>query len=168
VHFGLAYLLWAQKRYEEAVPEFMAELANDPENSQAMIYLGDTYVQQTQFEKARGVLEKAARYKPAVALIHLDLGICSMETGDKDAAIRELNRTVALEPDNVAAHFRLATLYRSLGEKDEARAEFAKASSLNKKTDEGLYKRIADANARPEPSTKGGAAKPDVVETKPE
>jgi tetratricopeptide (TPR) repeat protein len=157
VHFGLAYLLWAQKRYDEAIPEFKAELANDPENSQAMTYLGDTYVQQNQFEQARTVLEKALSYKPSVPLIHLDLGIVLMETGDKDGAIRELNKTVALEPDYVAAHFRLATLYRSMGKKDEAKVEFAKASSLNKKTDEGLYKRIADANARPDPKASAGA-----------
>ncbi len=53
VHFGLAYLLWVQKRYDEAIPEFEAELANDPKNYQAMIYLGDTYVRQTEYEKAK-------------------------------------------------------------------------------------------------------------------
>jgi len=167
VHFGLAYLLWAQKRYDEAIAEFKAELANDPENSQAMIYLGDTYVQQSQFDQAREVLEKAVKYKPAEPLIHLDLGIVYMETGNKEGAIRELNKTVSLEPDNVTAHFRLATLYRSMGKKDEARVEFAKASSLNKKTDEGLYKRIADANARPD-STVDGAANPDSKQAHPE
>ena len=55
-----------------------------------------------------------------------------------------------------------------MGKKDEARVEFAKANSLNKKTDEGLYKRIAEANARPDPDPKpedpqkpGAAPKPD-------
>jgi tetratricopeptide (TPR) repeat protein len=165
VHFGLAYLLWAQKRYDEAIPEFEAELANDPKNYQAMIYLGDTYVKQNQFEKAKPILEEALKYQGSVPLVHLDLGIVYMETGGQDvaaqnAAIRELNKTVALEPDNVAAHFRLANVYRSMGKKDEAKVEFAKASSLNKKTDEGLYKRIQEANARPEPEGGDAGAKP--------
>jgi tetratricopeptide (TPR) repeat protein len=150
VHFGLAYLLWAQKRYDEAIPEFKAELANDPRNNQAMIYLGDTYVKQSQFQDGKVVLEEAARYQTSNPLIHLDLGIVYMETGDNTAAIRELNKAVELEPDNVAAHFRLATIYRSMGKKDEARAEFAKSNSLNKKHDDSLHQRIADANARPE------------------
>ncbi len=150
VHFGLAYLLWAQKRYDEAIPEFKAELENDPRNDQAMIYLGDTYVQQNQFDLAKPVLERAVTNQDKVPLIHLDLGIVYMETGNPDAAAKELNRAVALEPDNVAAHFRLAKMYQSLGKKDEARAEFAKASSLNKKTDDALYRKIADANARPD------------------
>jgi len=80
-----------------------------------------------------------------------------METGQPEPAIQELNQTIVLEPDNVAAHFRIAKLYQSIGKRDEARAEFAKASSLNKKTDEGLHKRIADANARPDPHAKPAA-----------
>jgi tetratricopeptide (TPR) repeat protein len=153
VHFGLAYLLWAQKRYDEAIPEFQAELANDPKNNQAMLYLGDTYVHQDQFEKAKPVLEEAARLQTKVPLTHLDLGIVYMETGNKELAIRELDKAIEMEPDNVNAHFRLAKLYQAMGKKDEAKVEFAKASSLNKKVDDSLYKRIADANARPEDKT---------------
>ena len=168
VHFGLAYLLWAQKRYDEAISEFKQELTNDPRNYQAMVYLGDTYVQQNKFADAKPVLRTAEQYQPKVPLIHLDLGIVEMETGANDAAIREFNQTIALEPDNVTAHFRLATLYRKMGKINEARAEFAKSSSLNKKTDEGLYKRIQDANARPDLDGKPAqgqqpdAAKPDT------
>ena len=165
VHFGLAYLLWAQKRYDEAIPEFKAEIANDPKNYQAMIYLGDTYVQLNQFAVAKPVLEKAIQSRPSEPRIYLDLGIVYMETGDRDAAVRELTKTIALEPDNVNAHFRLANLYRAMGKKDEAKAEFVKASSLNKKRDESLHDRIAAANARPDPNTQpqkpDEAAKPD-------
>ncbi len=52
MHFGLAYLLWTLKHYEEAVPEFLTELQNDPRNYQAMIYLGDTYVRIAAYDKA--------------------------------------------------------------------------------------------------------------------
>ena len=41
-HFGLGYLLWTQKQYPEAASEFQAELANDPDHVQAMLYLADT------------------------------------------------------------------------------------------------------------------------------
>jgi tetratricopeptide (TPR) repeat protein len=168
VHFGLAYLLWTQKQYDEAITEFKAELANDPKNNQAMIYLGDTYIQLDKFDQGRAVLEQADGFQTSNPLIHLDLGIAYMETGDKDGAIREFNRTVLLEPDNVTAHFRLATLYRTMGKKDQANAEFAKANTLNRKHDDSLHKRIADANAHAdtdakpaEPQMPGAAAKPD-------
>lgn len=167
VHFGLAYLLWAQKRYDEAIPEFKKELENDPQNSQAMIYLGDTYTQQGNFAGAKTMLEAAEKYQPKFPLIHLDLGIANMETGATDVAISELRETIGLEPDNVTAHFRLATLYRKMGKRDEARIEFAKASSLNKKTDDSLYKRIQDANARPDLDTKPSAPAPEKVPNQP-
>jgi tetratricopeptide (TPR) repeat protein len=168
VHFALAYLLWAQKRYDEAIPEFKAELENDPKNYQAMIYLGDTYVQQSQFAEAKPMLESANQFQTSVPLIHLDLGIVYMETGNQDGAVTEMTKTVAMEPDNVTAHFRLANLYRTMGKKDEAKAEFAKASSLNKKRDNNVHERIAAANAhaggdpKPAPPEKPDtAAKPD-------
>lgn len=167
VHFGLAYLLWAQKRYDEAIPEFKKELENDPQNSQAMIYLGDTYTQQGNFADAKTTLEAAGKYQPKFPLIHLDLGIADMETGENDAAIRELKDAIGLEPDNVTAHFRLATLYRKLGRRDEAKVEFAKASSLNKKTDDSLYKRIQDANARPSADLKPPQSAPENAPNQP-
>jgi len=168
VHFGLAYLLWTEKRYDEAIPEFDAELANDPDNNLAMIYLGDTYVQTAQYDKSKGILEKALGYKTANPLIHLDLGIVYQETGDKEAAVRELKRTVELEPDNVDAHFHLARVYQTMGKKDEAKAEFAVSRSLNKKRDEGVHRQIEAANApgaKPDqaadPQLPVPAAKPD-------
>jgi len=160
VHFGLAYLLWTQKRYEEAIPEFYAELANDPENNMAMIYLGDTYVQTAQYDKGKEILEKALGYQTKNPLIHLDLGIVYQETGDKESAIRELTRTVEIAPDTVNAHFRLAKIYQSMGRKDEAKVEFAKASSLNKARDEGLHKQIEEANARPAKAASTDAQEP--------
>lgn len=159
VHFGLAYLLWEKKRYDEAIPEFKSELENDPRNSQAMIYLGDTYIQQNQFDQAKAVLEAVGESQSRVALLHLDLGIVYAETGDKDAAIRdaakrEFSKAISLDPDNVNAHFRLAKLYQSQGRREEAKAEFAKASSINKKADDGLYKRIAETSAKPDADAK--------------
>jgi tetratricopeptide (TPR) repeat protein len=160
VHFGLAYLLWAQKRYDDAIPEFEAELKNDPRNYQAMLYLGDTYVQMANFEKAKIIMEKAAPYEKSEPLVHLDLGIIYQELGNKELAVKELNEALKTEPDNVGAHFRLAQIYRSLGKKDEAKAEFTKASSTNKHRDDALYTRIAEANAHSDDPDRKTAEKP--------
>lgn len=45
VHFGLGYPLWTKRQYPEAVPEFQAELDNDPNHAQALTYLGDCNLQ---------------------------------------------------------------------------------------------------------------------------
>ena len=114
-----------------------------------MIYLGDTYVQQNDMQNAKEVLEHADAFATTDPLIHLDLGIVEMETGNNEVAERELIKTIALEPDNVTAHFRLAKLYQTEGKRDEAKKEFVSASALNRKKATSLHDRIASANARP-------------------
>ncbi len=158
VHFGLAYLLWAQKRYEEAIPEFEEELKNDPGNSQARLYLGDTYMQLQQYDKAKAELVRAEPSMPKEPRVHLDLGIIAQETNHRAMALRELKETVALAPGNVNAHFRLARIYQQMGERDLAKAEFEKTKTLNKNRDESLHERIAKANERPNAGTTTPAA----------
>lgn len=148
VHFGLGYLLWTQKQYKEAGEEFAAELANDPDHVQARLYLADTEIQLNQMETARPLLEKVVRENPEIGLGQLDLGIVDAEAGRNEDALRELTAAARLIPDDVNVHWRLGRIYRVLGKKDEAKAEFDKASKLNKAADEDLYKKIANGRAR--------------------
>jgi len=147
-HFGLGYLLWAQKKYSEAAQEFQAELANDPNHIQSMLYLGDTDIQMNQFGDAKPLLERVEQQNPEIGLDHLDLGIVYTEADRKEDALRELSVAARYEPDDVNVHWRLARLYRAMGRTEMAKAEFDKAGALNQKADEDLYKKIADANAR--------------------
>ena len=158
-HFGLGYLLWTQKQYPEAASEFQAELANDPNHAQAMLYLADSEMQLNQPDKARPLLEKVATLDPMLPLAHLDLGILYTDAGENAAALHELEKAEKLIPDDVNVHWRLGRLYRAMGRKEEARAEFDKASMLNKAADEDLYKKIANGAARG-PHTSSAPAAP--------
>ena len=140
VHFGLGYLLWTKSQYQEAAQEFRAEIANDPRHLQAMLYLADAEMQMGELESAQARLEQIGKIKSDIALQHLDLGIVYAESNRKDDAGRELEAAVRLAPANVNAHYRLARLYRARGKTAEAKAEFEKASSLNKAEDERLLK----------------------------
>jgi tetratricopeptide (TPR) repeat protein len=158
VHFGLGYLLWTLKQYKEAGSEFQAELANDPEHVQAMLYLADTEIQMNRIEDAGPLLEKVVLLDPSLGLGRLDLGIVYSEAGRNEDALRELTAAAKLIPDDVNVHWRLGRLYRTLGRKDEAKAEFDKASSLNKAADEDLYKKIANGHAPPGQAREPAAA----------
>jgi tetratricopeptide (TPR) repeat protein len=149
VHFGLGYLLWTQKQYPEAATEFQAELANDPGHAQAMLYLGDTFLQMNRPEEARPLLAKAIELDSSLWLANLDLGIIDSDAGRNEDALRELQAAAKAKDDDVNVHWRLARLYRSMGKKDEAKVEFDKASKLNKAADEELYKKIANGKQRP-------------------
>jgi tetratricopeptide (TPR) repeat protein len=149
VHFGLGYLLWSQKHYVEAASEFKAELANDPDHLQSMLYLADTEIQMNQMEVARPLLEKVEKISGNIPLDHLDLGIIYFEAAENEAALRELSAASKLMPDDVNVHWRLARLYQRMGRKEESRVEFDKAGKLTKAADDANFKKIADANAKP-------------------
>jgi tetratricopeptide (TPR) repeat protein len=151
-HFGLGYLLWTLKQYKEAGAEFQAELANDPDHVQAMLYLADSEIQTNQMDAAMPRLEKVVALNPGLGLGHLDLGILYSESGRNEEALRELTQAAKLTPDEVSVHWRLGRLYRTLGNKEAAKAEFDKASSLNKAEDESLYQKIDKGRSRPAPA----------------
>ncbi len=147
VHFGVGYILWAQKKYPEAAQEFQAELANDPKHAQSMEYLADADIQMNQADAARPYLEKAVKIDPSLPLVHLDLGIVYTEADRKLDAVRELTAAEKLDPKDVDVHWRLGRLYKAMGRKDEAKAEFDTAGTLNKARDDENYRRISEANA---------------------
>lgn len=152
VHFGLGYLLWTQKQYAEAAQEFHAELQNDPNHAQSMLYLADSDIQMNEISTARPLLERVLQLNPLLPLTYLDLGIVDSEAGRNEDALRELEKAEKLVPNDVNVHWRLGRLYRSMGKNDQAKIELNKASSLNKAVDDALYQKISNGNAHPLPS----------------
>jgi tetratricopeptide (TPR) repeat protein len=140
VHFGLGYLLWKKGQYPEAAAEFQAELDNDAEHLQAMLYLADAKIQMNQTDDARPLLEKLIQLNPANGMAHRDLGIVYVEQDRKQEAAAEFEAAIKIAPNDVNAHYRLGRLYRSMGKSAEAKVELDKASSLNKAEDERLLK----------------------------
>jgi len=71
-----------------------------------------------------------------------------------------LQAAASLRPDEVNIHWRLARVYRALGKRDEAKAEFDRASKLTKSADDDLYHKIANSRQGPPPQTDPPAAPP--------
>lgn len=149
VHFGLGYLLWGQKRYPEAAGEFQAELNNNPNHVQSMIYLADTKMQMNHPEIAEPLLEKAIRIDAGRELAHLDLGILYADAGRKDDALREMKEAAKVAPEDVTVHWRLGRLLKTMGKQEEAKAEFAKASSITKAADDKLIDQMSGTRGQP-------------------
>jgi tetratricopeptide (TPR) repeat protein len=143
VHFGLGYLLWKQHRYDEAAREFNLELQNDPSHAQAMAYLGDTEIKLGDNAAASAILEKAVKSPGAGRIAWVDMGI--LEAGDhqNEQAVADFRRAIEMDPSEVDAHWRLARLYQSMGKKEEAKAEFAKANRLHEQKDVALVRQIS-------------------------
>jgi tetratricopeptide (TPR) repeat protein len=152
VHFGLGYLLWGLMQYEEAAQEFQAELANNPDHAQAMVYLADTDMRLSHPEAAPPLLEKAVRIDPGIELAHLDLGILYSDAGRKGDALRELKIAEKLGPNDQNVHWRLGRFYQTAGRKDEAKVEFDKTRSLQKADDATVFKKLHEAQAKGKPA----------------
>ena len=142
VHFGLGYLLWTGSQYDEAAQQFQAELENNPENVQALVYLADTNIRLNQLDRAQPLLEKAAHLDPKFEMTHLELGILASQSGQNEQALRELHQAAVLDPSDVQVHWRLARLYQAMGRKQEATAEFNKTKTLTKAADETVNAKL--------------------------
>ncbi len=158
VHFGLGYLLWGQLQYEEAAREFQAELANNPDHGQALAYLADTDMRLSHPEAAPPLLEKAIRIDPRIELAHLDLGILYNDAGRREDALRELKIAERISPGDQNVHWRLARFYQATGKKDEAKVEFDKTRSLQKASDETVFKKLHEAQAKGRPADEAPSA----------
>ena len=142
VHFGLAYLLWTGSQWDEAEQQFQAELENNPQNVQALVYLADSQIRQNHFDTARPLLEKAVRIDPKFEMAHLEIGILDSQAGKNEEALRELHQAATLNPKDVQVHWRLARLYQAMGRKQEAQAEFDRTKTLTKAADDTVYAKL--------------------------
>jgi Flp pilus assembly protein TadD len=132
VHFGLGYLYWKHKRYEEAGREFRQELASQPRHTQALTYLADAEMHSGGEQDAEGHLHRALELDSNIRLAHLDMGILLAARNDSGPAEVHFREAIRINPANPDAHYRLGRLWLAEGREDEANAEFATVKKLAK------------------------------------
>jgi tetratricopeptide (TPR) repeat protein len=152
VHFGLGYLLWTQNQFEEAAREFQAELANVPENAQALTFLADADMQTNHAAEAGTLIQKALKIDPRIGRAHLDLGILYADSGRNESAIRELKEAARLIPEDANPHWRLARIYQAMGNKTQANLEFQKTRNLHKAEDDTIMSKLKSAQDKGKPA----------------
>ena len=145
-------MLWTQNQIEEAAKEFNAELANTPDHPQALIYLADVDIKLSDTVGAQTLLERAIRIDPQIALAHLDLGIVYAGLGRRTEALREMKIAEEQNPNDQNVHWRLGRFYHEDGNKTEARVEFDKTRNLQKTSDETVFKKLKQAQAKGQPA----------------
>ena len=153
VHFGIGYLLWTHKQYDDAVKEFQAEIANDPSHGQSRAFLGDSYLHLNDDAHAQTELEQAVKADPRFELTHLDLGIVYANAHRDADAVREFQKAIALDPKDSNPHWRLAKLYQSMGRREEAQAQFALVNTMKREADQSLFNRISGGRKPPLPTS---------------
>ncbi len=87
---------------------------------------------QVNFEQIESLLKLSIALDPKYPEAHLELGILYAEQKKYPEAVREYQQAIALQPDLVDAHYRLAQAYTRTGEQAMARAEFEIHDRLRK------------------------------------
>ena len=117
----------------EAVQQQLAKLKDaivkNPNDVDALVQLGDMYMDATKFPQAAEYLERAVAVRDD-ANVRTDLGICYKQTGDLGHALTEFQRAVVMAPDQWQPLFNEAIVLVDLHRKDEARALTAKLQQM--------------------------------------
>jgi tetratricopeptide (TPR) repeat protein len=109
------------KRVSEAEKYFRLVLADDSKNFNAQYNLGLVWIERKDYTSAIAELNKAIVIDSTRPLARLWLGYAFLEMGDVATAERELTKALIMGGTQcVAAHYHLARLYLTRGDKKEA------------------------------------------------
>jgi tetratricopeptide (TPR) repeat protein len=140
LHLGLGTVLSRSSDWADAVRELRTTLELAPKSAFARYELGHVYVQQSKWQPAIEQLRQVPEDSTVLLSARLDLAKAESETGQTADAVKELLSVAELDHDG-ELYFRLAGLYRKLG--DDARARDAmstfkqrRAASLQTDTEE--------------------------------
>ncbi len=132
LHYALGNVLWLQGHWADAREQFEEELAISPEDYLSTWKLGNSYLEEHQYDKALPYLQKAVQQKPSLGEAYQDLGRLYMETHDNDHALYYLKKVVQMNPDEPTPHYLLSMTYRRLGDVEDSRTEMGKFEEMKK------------------------------------
>jgi Tfp pilus assembly protein PilF len=123
INLGLNYIEW--EKYAQARAPLEKALALHPMDARALYYLALVERRQRHSEAEIADLQEVVRQYPESRDARRELGISYYQQHHVDEAITQFKALQAIDPDDLAAHYNLAILYRRIGMKQEAAAQSA-------------------------------------------
>jgi tetratricopeptide (TPR) repeat protein len=133
LHLGLGTAYWEAGDWDQAEAPLRRALDLSPSMLAASYELGDVYVQKREWELAIRYLQPAEGDETLNYQVCLDLSKAEAGLGHTQKAIDHLLRLAGNDQDG-DLHYRLALLYRKLGDKARAEAAFAASNQLRQAT----------------------------------
>ncbi|MBX7187248.1 MAG: tetratricopeptide repeat protein [Vicinamibacteria bacterium] len=128
--FNLGEALRSAGRSDEAIEQFQASLALDPNQSAAASNLGALLAERGDHDGALPQFEAAIAADPGNAAARNNLGQEFARRGRMDEAMLEFRRSIDLDPEDSAPHQSLGIALASVGRADQAIVEFEEAIRL--------------------------------------
>ena len=124
INLGLTYLDW--EKYEAARAPLEKALSLHPDDARALYYLAFVERRQRHSEAEIADLRKVVEQFPQSRDARRELGISYYQQHRANEALEQFKVLQTIDPDDLAAHYNLAILYRRMGMKEEATQEAAK------------------------------------------
>ncbi len=122
---NMAIVEIAWEKYADARPHLEKSLALASGNARALYYRALVERNEGNLDRAILDLQAVAKAYPRSRDAHRELGFAFYQLHRYEQARDEYLQVQSIDPDDLAAHYNLAILYRRLGLKDKARAEAA-------------------------------------------
>ncbi len=122
-NIGLTYIEW--EKYSEARASLEKALELLPNNGRALYYLALVERRGGHRDEEVADLQRVVEQYPQARDPRRELGIAYYQRHDYDEAREQFEKLQAIDPDDLAAHYNLAVLYRRMGMKDKAAEQAA-------------------------------------------
>jgi tetratricopeptide (TPR) repeat protein len=123
INIGLTYIEW--EKYSEARAGLERALELSPNNARALYYLALVERREGHFDEELADLQRVVIQFPQARDPRRELGIAYYQRHSYPEAMEQFEALQKIDPDDLAAHYNLAVIYRRLGMKDKAAAQAA-------------------------------------------
>jgi tetratricopeptide (TPR) repeat protein len=131
LNFGLGTVLYAAKRWEEAIGYYRAALALRPGTVVVYSNLGLALRDKGRVDEAIAEYHKAIELDPRFATARNNFGQALRDKGHLEEAFAEFKKAIELDPNFAMAHNNFGLVLRDKGRVDESIAECHKAIELD-------------------------------------
>ena len=123
INTGVTFIEW--EKYSEARAPLEKALALKPDDARALYYLALVERRQRHSEAEIADLQEVIAQYPNSRDARRELGISYYQQHRAAEAMEQFKALQQIDPDDVAAHYNLAILYRRMGDKQQAAKEAA-------------------------------------------
>jgi tetratricopeptide (TPR) repeat protein len=106
-------------------PSLEKALALSPNNARALYYLALVERREGIYDEEVADLQRVVEQYPQSRDARRELGIAYYQQHSYEEAVEQFEALQAIDPDDLAAHYNLAVLYRRMGMKDKAAEQAA-------------------------------------------
>jgi tetratricopeptide (TPR) repeat protein len=128
---GIGVALMNQQLTEKAAAKLEEAHEADPSSAIPVLNRGIALLYEQKLPEAEQALREAAKMAPEDPRTWYNLGLTEMDEAQQKAAIEDMRKVLAIDANDADAHYFVGSLDLSLGNFDEAIAEFETALKLN-------------------------------------